>query len=156
MEKQLIRLKVNGAEHELSIYPNMTLLSVLRDELGLTGAREGCQEGSCGACTVLVDGKAVRSCLLLAMDAEGKDIITIEGLAEDGQLHPMQQSFVDHGAIQCGFCSPGMILTAKALLDENPNPAEDEIRKAMSGNLCRCTGYVNIIEAIMAVAKKQE
>lgn len=156
MEKQLIRLKVNGAEHELSIYPNMTLLSVLRDELGLTGAREGCQEGSCGACTVLVDGKAVRSCLLLAMDAEGKDIITIEGLAEDGQLHPMQQSFVDHGAIQCGFCSPGMILTAKALLDENPNPAEDEIRKAISGNLCRCTGYVNIIEAIMAVAKKQE
>jgi len=156
VEKQLIRLKVNGAEHELSIYPNMTLLSVLRDELGLTGAREGCQEGSCGACTVLVDGKAVRSCLLLAMDAEGKDIITIEGLAEDGQLHPMQQSFVDHGAIQCGFCSPGMILTAKALLDENPNPAEDEIRKAMSGNLCRCTGYVNIIEAIMAVAKKQE
>ena len=156
MEKQLIRLKVNGAEHELSIYPNMTLLGVLRDELGLTGAREGCQEGSCGACTVLVDGKAVRSCLLLAMDAEGKDIITIEGLAEDGQLHPMQQSFVDHGAIQCGFCSPGMILSAKALLNENPNPAEDEIRKAISGNLCRCTGYVNIIEAIMAVAKKQE
>ena len=156
MDKQLLRLKVNGAEHELSIYPNMTLLSVLRDELGLTGAREGCQEGSCGACTVLVDGKAVRSCLLLAMDAEGKDIITIEGLAEDGQLHPMQQSFVDHGAIQCGFCSPGMILTAKALLDENPNPAEGEIRKAISGNLCRCTGYVNIIEAIMAVAKKQE
>ncbi|MFC2014285.1 (2Fe-2S)-binding protein, partial [Chloroflexota bacterium] len=147
---------VNNAKHELSIYPNMTLLSVLRDELGLTGTKEGCQEGSCGACTVLVDGKAVRSCLLLAMEAEGKDIITIEGLAENGQLHPIQQSFVDRGAIQCGFCSSGMILTAKSLLDENRNPMEDEIRKALSGNLCRCTGYVNIVEAIMAVAKKHE
>lgn len=154
MEKQLIKLTVNNVDYELAVFPNQTLLDILRDELGLTGAKEGCQDGSCGACTVLVDGKAVRSCLLLAMEAEGKDIVAVEGLADGQRLHPIQQAFIDHGAIQCGFCTSGMILTAKALLDENPSPTEDEVRKAISGNLCRCTGYVNIIEAIMAVAQK--
>ena len=156
MEKQIIKLTVNGTEHQIAVYPNAMLMSVLRDELGLTGAKEGCQDGSCGTCTVLVDGKAVRSCLLLAMEAEGKEIVTIEGLAHGQELHPIQQSFVDHGAIQCGFCSPGMILTAKALLDENPHLTEQEVREAISGNLCRCTGYVNIVAAVMAVARGQE
>ena len=156
MKKQIIKLMVNGTEHQLAVYPNATLMSVLRDELGLTGAKEGCQDGSCGTCTVLVDGKPVRSCLLLAMEAEGKEIVTIEGLAQGQELHPIQQAFVDHGAIQCGFCSPGMILTAKALLDETPHPTEQEVRKAISGNLCRCTGYVNIVAAVMAIARRQE
>ena len=156
MERQTIKLTVNGTEHQIAVYPNATLMSVLRDELGLTGAKEGCQDGSCGTCTVLVDGKAVRSCLLLAMEAQGKEIVTIEGLAHGQELHPIQQAFVDHGAIQCGFCGPGMILTAKALLDENPHPTEQEVREAISGNLCRCTGYVNVVAAVMAVARRQE
>lgn len=154
MEKQSIKLTVNKVDYELAVSANKTLLDVLREELGLTGAKEGCQDGGCGACTVLLDGKAIRSCLLLAMEAEGKDIVTIEGLADGQRLHPVQQAFIDHGAIQCGFCTSGMTLTAKALLDENPNPTEDEVRKALSGNLCRCTGYINIIEAVMAAAQK--
>lgn len=154
MDKRPIKLMVNNVDCELAVYPNQTLLDVLREQLNLTGAKEGCQDGSCGACTVLVDGKAVRSCLLLAMEVEGKDVVTIEGLADGQQLHPIQQAFIDYGAIQCGFCTPGMILTAKALLDENRNPTEDEVRKALSGSLCRCTGYVNIVQAITAAAQK--
>ena len=130
--------------------PHRTLLEVLRENLGLTGAKEGCDLGACGACTVLIDGKAVLSCLTLAVDSQKKEITTIEGLAKEGKLHPLQQNFVDHGAIQCGFCTPGMILSAKAMLDKSPKPTEEEVKRGISGNLCRCTGYTKIIEAIMA------
>jgi len=150
--KRLIELKVNGELHDVVVEPQRTLLEVLREQLGLTGTKEGCDAGDCGACTVLLDGKPVPSCLVLAIDAQGKDILTIEGVANGPELHPIQKAFVDYGAMQCGFCSPGMIITAKALLERNPNPSEAEVRKAISGNLCRCTGYVKIIEAIMAVA----
>jgi len=153
MEKQLIKLRVNGKDYELFIEPWKLLLEVLRDELNLVGVKEGCCSGYCGSCTVLIDGKAVKSCSVLARQAAGKEIITIEGLATDGQLHPVQQSFIDHFAVQCGFCIPGMILTAKALLDENPNPTEEEVKMGLVGNLCRCTGYVKIVEAILAVAE---
>jgi carbon-monoxide dehydrogenase small subunit len=148
--KLIVSLKVNGEEHELFLDPKKTLLEILRNDLGLTGTKEGCGEGACGACTVLVDGMAVNSCLVLAVEVRGKEILTIEGLAKGNALHPLQQSFVDNGAIQCGFCTPGMILSAKALLDRNPHPKEDEIRQALSGNLCRCTGYSKIIKAITA------
>ncbi len=154
MSKQLIQLKVNGEVCELAVHPNRTLLDVLRDDLDLTGAKKGCDEGDCGSCTVIVDGKPVASCLTLAIEAQGKDILTIEGVAKDGQLHPIQTAFVEHGAIQCGFCTPGMILSAKALLDQNPKPTEEEVAKAISGNLCRCTGYVKILEAILAASKE--
>ena len=150
--KRLIELKVNGELYDVGVEPRRTLLEVLREQLGLTGTKEGCDAGDCGACTVLLDGKPVPSCLVLAVDAQGKDILTIEGVADGPELHPIQKAFVDYGAIQCGFCSPGMILTAKALLERNPNPSEAEVRKAISGNLCRCTGYVKIIEAITTVA----
>ena len=148
--KQLIELKVNGESYETAVDPHRTLLEVLRENLGLTGAKEGCDLGACGACTVLIDGKAVLSCLTLAVDSQGKEITTIEGLAKEGKLHPLQQNFVDHGAIQCGFCTSGMILSAKAMLDKTPKPTEDEVKRGISGNLCRCTGYTKIIEAIMA------
>lgn len=152
--KQEIELKVNGELFNTQIEPRRTLLEVLRENLGLTGTKESCNKGDCGACTVLVDGKPVLSCLTLAIEAQGKDVLTVEGLAgEDGVLHPIQQAFVDHGALQCGFCAPGMIMSAKALLDRNPNPTEDEIKEGISGNLCRCTGYVKIVEAIEAAAK---
>jgi len=147
--KQLIRLRVNKEDYDVYVEPRETLAHVLRDELGLTGLKVGCQEGACGACTVLMDGKAVRSCLILAVQAKGKEILTIEGLAKNG-LHPLQQAFIDHFAVQCGFCTPGMILSAKALLDENPNPTEEEVRKALAGNLCRCGGYSKIVEAVLA------
>ncbi len=147
--KRLIELKVNGESHDVAVEPHRTLLEVLREQLGLTGTKEGCDAGDCGTCTVLLDGEPVPSCLVLAVDAQGKDILTIEGLANGPDLHPIQKAFVDYGAIQCGFCSPGMILTVKALLDRNPNPSEAEVREAISGNLCRCTGYVKIIEATM-------
>lgn len=150
--KRLIELKVNGESYHVAIEPRRTLLEVLREELGLTGAKEGCDTGACGTCTVLLDGKPVPSCLVLAVDAQGKDILTIEGLANGPELHPIQKAFVDCGAIQCGFCSPGMILTAKALLERTPNPSQAEVKEAISGNLCRCTGYVKIIEAIMTAA----
>ena len=153
MERRDIRLAVNGEEYDLVVAPNQTLLKVLRDDLGLTGAKEGCGEGACGACTVLLDGQPVRSCLTLAVEVQGRVITTIEGLATDGALHPVQQAFVEHGAIQCGFCSPGMILVAKALLDENPRPTEEEAREAISGNVCRCTGYAKIVEAVLAAAE---
>ncbi len=152
--KQLIELRVNGEIYEIAVQPWRTLLEVLREDIGLTGAKRGCDEGDCGACTVILDGKPVASCLVLAIEAQGKDILTIEGLAENGQLHPLQSVFVEHGAIQCGFCSPGMILSAKALLDKNPKPTEEEVRRGISGNLCRCTGYAKIVEAILAASEK--
>ena len=150
--KQLITLVVNGEQYEVVVEPRETLLDVIRDKVGLTGTKKGCDTGDCGACTVILDGRAVNSCLVLAVEARNKSILTIEGLAEK-ELHPLQKAFVEHGAIQCGYCTPGMILTAKALLDENPNPSEWEIREGIAGNLCRCTGYVKIVEAIKAVAE---
>jgi len=150
--KRLIELKVNGESYDVAAEPRRTLLEVLREQLGLTGTKEACDAGDCGACTVLLDGKPVPSCLVLAVDAQRKDILTIEGMTSGPELHPIQKAFVDYGAIQCGFCSPGMILTVKALLDRNPNPTEKEVREAISGNLCRCTGYVKIIEAAMVAA----
>ena len=152
--KQLIELKVNGESYEVAVDTHRTLLEVLRENLGLTGAKEGCDLGDCGTCTVLIDGKPVLACLTLAVDSVEKEITTIEGLASEGKLHPLQQNFVDHGAIQCGFCTPGMLLSAKAMLDENPNPTEEEIKKGISGNLCRCTGYTKILEAITATTQK--
>jgi carbon-monoxide dehydrogenase small subunit len=151
--KQLIKLRINGVTYEVIIEPRRTLLEVLRDNLGLTGAKKACDTGDCGTCTVLMDGKPVASCLVLAVEAQEKDIITIEGMAKDGQPHPIQQAFVDHGAIQCGFCTPGMILSAKALLDRNPRPTENEVKEAIAGNLCRCTGYAKIIEAVLAASQ---
>jgi carbon-monoxide dehydrogenase small subunit len=150
--KSLIDLKVNGQNYEVAVDTRRTLLEVLREELGFTGTKNGCDQGECGTCTVLLDGKPVHSCLTLAVEIQGKEVTTIEGLAKGDELHPLQQAFVDHGAIQCGFCTPGMILTGKALLEKNHSATEDEIRRAISGNLCRCTGYVKIVEAIKAVA----
>lgn len=151
MSRILVNIRVNGQEHEIYADPSTTLLELLRGNLGLTGTKKGCGTGDCGACTVLMNGKAVNSCLVLAGDAHGTEITTIEGLAAGTELHPIQRSFVDHGAIQCGFCTPGMIMIAVDLLARNPTPTEEEIREAISGNLCRCTGYIKIIEAIMAV-----
>lgn len=151
--QQLIKLRVNGVTHEVAVEPRQTLLEILRGNLGLTGAKKACDTGDCGACTVIMDGKPVVSCLVLAVEAQGKDILTIEGLAKNGQLHPIQQAFVDHGAIQCGFCTPGMILSAKALLDRSSKPTEDEVKGAIAGNLCRCTGYAKIVEAILAASQ---
>ena len=153
--KQLIRFRVNGVDEEVYAEPWWSLARVLREELNLNGVKVSCETGECGSCTVLLDGKAVKSCLFLAIKARGKHIFTIEGLkGEDGELHPLQESFIEHFAVQCGYCTPGMILTAKALLDENSNPTEEEVREALSGNLCRCTGYVKIIEAILAAKEK--
>lgn len=150
----LVKLKVNGDNYEVYTDPWKTLQDVLRDDLGLTGVKKGCTTGNCGACTVLIKGKAVKSCLVLACQAIGKDILTIEGLARKGEVHPLQQAFIDHFAVQCGFCTPGMILTAKAFLDENPDATEEDIKHGLHGNLCRCTGYVKIVEAIMATKEK--
>ncbi|HVP79608.1 MAG TPA: (2Fe-2S)-binding protein [Thermodesulfobacteriota bacterium] len=154
MKKTAIILNVNRETYDLVSYPNRTLLEVLRDDLRLTGAKEGCGEGVCGACTVLIDGTPVRSCLTLAVAVQGKEITTIEGLSLGEKLHPVQEAFVNHHAIQCGFCSPGMILTSYALLEENPNPTEKEIRRALSGNVCRCTGYAKIVEAVKSLAEE--
>lgn len=152
-----IRLMVNGESHELSVPPWRTLLEVIREDLGLTGTKEGCSLGECGACTVIMDGRAVNSCLVLAAEADGKQITTIEGLADSrGKLHPIQQAFVEHGGLQCGFCTPGMIMSAKALLDETPTPTEEEIRRGIAGNLCRCTGYTKIVESIKAATGNTE
>jgi carbon-monoxide dehydrogenase small subunit len=149
--KKLIKLTVNDRAYELAVEPNMTLTDLIRDELGLTGTKKGCETGDCGACTVIMDGLPVNSCLVLAVQANGRKIETIEGLETEAGLHPVQDAFVEKGAIQCGFCSPGMILSAKHLLDNNPNPDEGQIRAAISGNLCRCTGYQKIIDAIKSV-----
>lgn len=143
-----ITLNVNGVNYRLDIEPDWSLLRVLREELDLTGTKEGCGAGDCGACTVLIDGQAVNSCLYLAVRGQGRRILTIEGLGQNGRLHPLQQAFIDAGAVQCGFCTPGMVLRAKSLLDENAEPSEGEIRQAIAGNLCRCTGYAKIVKAI--------
>jgi carbon-monoxide dehydrogenase small subunit len=150
-----IQFKVNDDLISLEVEAHWTLLRVIRDELGLTGTKEGCGEGDCGACTVLVEDRAVNSCLILAIDVDGKAITTIEGLTQGDELHPLQKAFIEKGAVQCGFCTPGMILTAKALLDQNPHPTEEEIRFAIAGNLCRCTGYAKIVEAIQVVARME-
>jgi aerobic carbon-monoxide dehydrogenase small subunit len=154
MKKMTINFTVNGQEYDLVIPVNRTLTQVLRENLRLTGTKQGCAVGDCGSCTVLLNGLPVNSCLVLAVEADGQEITTIEGLAQDEQLHPIQQAFVEHGGIQCGFCTPGMILSSKALLDKNPTPTEREIREAISGNLCRCTGYQKIVESIKSVGKK--
>jgi len=149
--KRIVKLTVNKEIHEVAINVNRTLLEVLREDLALTGVKESCSQGACGSCTILLDGLPVRSCLLLAVEAEGRRITTIEGLSCGEKLHPLQDAFVEHHAIQCGFCSPGMILTASAFLEKNPSPTEDEIRRALSGNICRCTGYAKIIGAVKAL-----
>jgi len=151
--KQLLKLSVNEEEYSIWTEPWKLLQEVLRDELYLTGTKQGCSSGYCGVCTVLIDGKAVKSCQVLARQAEGKEILTIEGISHNGQLHPLQQAFLDHFVVQCGYCTSGMILTAKALLDENPSPTEDEVRMALSGVLCRCSGYVKIVEAVLSAAE---
>jgi aerobic carbon-monoxide dehydrogenase small subunit len=151
--KKLITLTVNNKQYEVAVPPNKTLTQVLRDDLDLLGTKEGCGLGDCGACTVILNGRAVNSCLVLAVQANGSEITTIEGVADGPALHPIQQAFVDHGAIQCGFCTPGMILSAKNLLDKNPAPTEHDIREAISGNLCRCTGYQKIVEAVRAASE---
>lgn len=154
MKKHIV-FTVNGEEHEVEIEANRLLLQVLRDTLGLTGTKEGCSIGVCGACSVIVDGRVVSSCLTLAAGCAGKKIETIEGLAKDGKLHPLQQAFIEYGGFQCGICTPGQIMAAKSLLDENPAPSEDEVKEWMSGNLCRCTGYYKILEAVMAVVNNK-
>jgi len=152
-----IKLTINDEEYRVSVAPYETLVDVLRDKLGMLEVKKGCGHGECGACTVLIDGKPVTSCLMLAMQAEGKDITTIRGLAKYGEeLHPLQKKFIELGAVQCGYCTPGFILEAKALLDSNPHPSEEEVRMAISGHLCRCTGYQQIVEAIMAVAAESK
>lgn len=152
--KHLIKLTVNGDEYEVAVEPNRSLLDVLRDDLELTGTKKGCETGDCGACTIILDGKPVNSCLILAVAANGKKVLTIEGVAQAGKLHPIQETFIQYGAIQCGYCTPGMILSAKALLEENPRPTEWEVREGIAGNLCRCTGYVKIVQAILAASEE--
>ncbi|WP_025322204.1 (2Fe-2S)-binding protein [Deferrisoma camini] len=155
MERITIRFKVNGEDAIVAVAPHWNLLRVLREELELTGAKEGCGAGECGACTVLVNGRAVNACLYPAVEADGAEVTTVEGLAgPGGELHPIQRAFVEKGAVQCGFCTPGMVLSAKALLDRVPLPSEEEIRTALAGNLCRCTGYAQIIEAVQAAAEE--
>ena len=151
--KSLIHMTINDKEYELAVQPNQTLVDVLRYELRLTGTKKGCGTGDCGSCTVIMDGKPVNSCLVLAVQANGRKITTIEGLESEEGLHPVQKAFMEKGAIQCGFCSPGMLLSSKNLLDKNPKPSEEEIRRALSGNLCRCTGYQKIVDAVKSVIK---
>jgi carbon-monoxide dehydrogenase small subunit len=149
MNTQTLTLKLNGEEVTVQVKPSAMLVEVLRDQLELTGTKVACGEGECGACTVLLDGKPMNSCLVPALKAQGREVMTVEGLAPLGELHPLQKAFVEHGAVQCGYCTPGMLMSAKVLLDHNPNPTEEEIRLAISGNLCRCTGYAKIVEAIL-------
>ena len=151
--KHPIVFTVNDEIHEILVEPSELLVDVIRDKLDLTGTKLGCGTGDCGACTVIVDGKPVNSCLMLAIEANGKEILTIEGLAKNGKLHSIQRAFINEGAIQCGFCTPGMVLSAKALLDRNPHPTEEEIKMEIAGNICRCTGYVKIIDAIWAASQ---
>jgi aerobic carbon-monoxide dehydrogenase small subunit len=148
-----INMIVNNKQYEFSVSPNKTLLELLREDMGLTGTKEGCGLGECGACTIIMNGQTVNSCLVLAVEADGKEITTIEGLAEGEKLHPVQQAFVDEGGLQCGFCTPGMIMSSKALLDKNPNPTTEEIKRGIAGNLCRCTGYTKIFKSIETAAK---
>jgi carbon-monoxide dehydrogenase small subunit len=153
--KHPIRLTVNGDGYEFSVESKKTLLDFLREDLELTGTKRGCDNGECGACTVLLNGRPVNACLVLAVEADGQEVLTIEGLADGTHLHPLQESFIHHGAVQCGYCTPGMILTAKALLDENPRPTEMEVRKAIAGNLCRCGTYNKVVQAVLSVAGKK-
>jgi len=155
MEKVNLELEVNGEALTFYIFPNLTLLEVLRAEAGLTGAKEGCGEGVCGHCTVLLDDLPIRACLTLAVEADGHAVTTVEGLAAGETLDPLQEAFIEHGSVQCGFCTPGMLMSAKGLLMEDPQPDEQKIRHALSGNICRCTGYAKIVEAVEAAAKKQ-
>ncbi len=156
MKKTLICLKVNNKEYEVAVEPNKTLADLIRYDLGLTGTKKGCDMGECGSCNVILDGKPVNSCLVLALQAADREIQTVEGLETEESLHPLQEAFINHGAIQCGFCTSGMLLSAKNLLEKKPNPDETEIRRAISGNLCRCTGYQKIVEAIASAAKSIE
>jgi carbon-monoxide dehydrogenase small subunit len=149
MRKHSVAFQVNGADYEIFVEPRETLLQVLREKLGLTGTKQGCDFGDCGACTVVVEGKPTLACLTLAIEMEGKEIFTIEGLSSNGKLNPIQQAFMDEGAVQCGYCTPGMIMSATALLNHNPHPTEEEVRRGLSGNLCRCTGYSKIIKAVI-------
>ncbi|KPK90458.1 MAG: (2Fe-2S)-binding protein [Deltaproteobacteria bacterium SM23_61] len=150
-----IQISVNGERYDLSVEPKKTLLDLLREDLELTGTKKGCDHGECGACTVLLNGQPVQACLVLAVEADEKEVLTIEGLADGSRLHPLQEAFIRHGAVQCGYCSPGMILTAKALLDENPRPTEMEVKKAIAGNLCRCGTYNKVVKAVLSVAGKK-
>ena len=154
MSKQVITLTVNGQPRELAVEPHWTLLETVREQLGLTGSKEGCGTGDCGACSMIVDGRLITSCLMLAPEADGSEVQTIEGLARNGELHPVQQAFIDSGGVQCGFCTPGMILASKALLERNPRPSLEDVRLGLAGNLCRCTGYAKIYEAVLAAAER--
>ena len=151
--KKIITLTVNDTAYEVAVTPWQTLLDVLRNELGLIGTKKGCDVGTCGVCTVIMEGKAVLSCLLLAIECEGHNITTIEGISSPDSLHPIQTSFIENGAIQCGFCTPGIIMTSKALLDENPQPTDDQIKEALAGTFCRCTGHIKIMDAVKKVAQ---
>jgi carbon-monoxide dehydrogenase small subunit len=154
MSKIDLSLSVNGERHEVRTEPHRTLLDVLRTDLGFTGTKENCLEAECGVCTVLLDGAAMNACILLAAECQGREVLTIEGLAREGGLHPLQRAFIEHGAVQCGYCIPGMILAAKAYLDDHPSPTEAEVREALAGNLCRCTGYQKIAEAVLAASRE--
>jgi carbon-monoxide dehydrogenase small subunit len=156
MTKQLISLTVNGQPYEVAVEPRWTLLEMVREELQLTGSKEGCGTGDCGACSMIVDGRLVTPCLMLAVQADGRQVVTVEGLGMNGDLHPVQQAFIDAGGVQCGFCTPGMIMAAKSLLDQNPSPTLEQVREGLAGNLCRCTGYAKIYEAVMLAAQKQK
>ena len=151
---ETMTMTLNGQEVTVEVKPDALLVDVLRNELELTGTKEACGEGECGACTVLLDGEPVTSCLVPALRAQGREVMTVEGLASGGELHPLQKAFVEHGAVQCGFCTPGMLMSAKALLERNPHPSEEEIKQAISGNLCRCTGYIKIVEAVKAASRE--
>ncbi len=156
MAQHRISLTINGELEQVEVPSQMTLLQMLRDKLALTGTKNGCSAGECGACTVMLNGEAVNSCMVLAVECQGASVVTVEGLAQDGVLDPVQQAIIDHGGVQCGFCTPGMLISARALLDRNPDPSEAEIRAALVGNLCRCTGYLRIVEAVQDAAQRQQ
>ena len=156
MAQHRISLTINGELEQVEVPSQMTLLQMLRDKLALTGTKNGCSAGECGACTVMLNGEAVNSCMVLAVECQGASVVTVEGLAQDGVLDPVQQAIIDHGGVQCGFCTPGMLISARALLDRNPDPSETEIRAALVGNLCRCTGYLRIVEAVQDAAQRQQ
>ncbi len=155
MANHPISMTINGATEQVSVPSNMTLLQVLRDKLALTGTKNGCNAGECGACTVLLNGEPVNSCMVLAVECDGMEIVTVEGLAKDGVLDPVQQTIIDHGGVQCGFCTPGILISARALIDRDPEPSDDDIREALVGNLCRCTGYLRIVDAVQEAASRQ-
>ncbi len=155
MAMHRIFLTINGENEQVDVPSNLTLLQMLRDKLAMTGTKNGCMAGECGSCTVLVNGEPVNSCMVLAVECQGADIVTVEGLAKDGVLDPVQQAIIDHNGVQCGFCTPGILISSRALLDRNPDPSEDEIREALVGNLCRCTGYIRIVDAVKDAAQRQ-